>query len=68
MVQACDSVSHPFLSRVMPPPDVGSPGTLAHAPQARTAAIIGQGSGMSSHLLLGDPNLKELVTIEIEPR
>ena len=42
--------------------------TLAHAPQARSAAIIGQGSGMSSHLLLGDADLKQLVTIEIEPQ
>jgi spermidine synthase len=42
--------------------------TLAHAPWARTAAMIGQGSGMSSHLLLGHPNLKELVTLEIEPQ
>jgi spermidine synthase len=41
--------------------------TLAHVPNARTAAIIGQGSGMSSHLLLSSPNLKELVTVEIEP-
>ena len=41
---------------------------LAYAPRARTAAIIGQGSGMSSHLLLGNPNLKELVTVEIEPQ
>jgi predicted membrane-bound spermidine synthase len=42
--------------------------TLAHMPQARTAAMIGQGSGMSSHLLLSSPHLKELVTIEIEPQ
>jgi spermidine synthase len=41
---------------------------LAYAPKARTAAIIGQGSGMSSHLLLGSPALRELVTIEIEPQ
>jgi hypothetical protein len=32
------------------------------------AAIIGQGSGMSSHLLLGSPSLSQLVTIEIEPQ
>ena len=31
--------------------------TLAYAPQARNAAVIGQGSGMSSHLLLGSPTL-----------
>jgi spermidine synthase len=41
---------------------------LAYAPRARTAAVIGQGSGLSSHLLLGSPHLKELVTIEIEPQ
>ena len=40
---------------------------LAHAPQAEVAAVIGQGSGMSSHTLLGNPTLKRLVTIEIEP-
>lgn len=41
--------------------------TLAHAPQAKTAAVIGFGSGVSSHVLLGSPQLSELVTIEIEP-
>ncbi|MEP6620844.1 MAG: fused MFS/spermidine synthase [bacterium] len=40
---------------------------LAHAPQAHVAAVIGQGSGMSSHTLLGDPRLSKVVTIEIEP-
>ncbi|MEO7986988.1 MAG: spermidine synthase [Gemmatimonadales bacterium] len=42
--------------------------TLAHVPGARTAAVIGQGSGMSSHLLLGSAALESLVTIEIEPQ
>jgi spermidine synthase len=41
---------------------------LAHVPQARVAAIIGQGSGMSSSTLLGDPRLSRVVTIEIEPQ
>jgi spermidine synthase len=41
---------------------------LAYAPRAGTAAIIGQGTGMSSHLLLANQGLKELVTIEIEPQ
>ena len=41
--------------------------TLAHAPQARNVAIIGHGSGMSSHVLLGSPHVAEAVTIEIEP-
>ena len=40
---------------------------LAHAPKATNAAVIGQGSGMSSHTLLEDPGLKRVVTIEIEP-
>ena len=67
--RACDSVTSPV-------PLVGDPATqallpivtLAHMPRAKTAAIIGQGSGMSSHLLLGSPNLRQLVTIEIEPQ
>ena len=41
--------------------------TLAHAPGARNAAVIGQGSGMTSHYLLGSPGLEQLTTIEIEP-
>lgn len=41
---------------------------LAHVPDAKVAAIIGQGSGMSSHALLGDPKLSRVVTIEIEPQ
>jgi predicted membrane-bound spermidine synthase len=41
--------------------------TLAHAPNAKQGAVIGNGSGMSSHLLLGSPNLEKLVTIDIEP-
>jgi spermidine synthase len=40
---------------------------LAHAPSARRGAIIGHGTGMSTHLLLGSPALSELTTIEIEP-
>ena len=41
--------------------------TLAHRPDAREVAVIGQGSGMTSHLLLGSPNVRRLATIEIEP-
>ncbi|HYD51497.1 MAG TPA: fused MFS/spermidine synthase [Gemmatimonadaceae bacterium] len=41
--------------------------TLAHAPAARTAAVIGQGSGLTSHVLLASPRLARLETIEIEP-
>ena len=40
---------------------------MAHAPRAQYAAVIGQGSGMTSHFLLGSPTLRELKTIEIEP-
>ncbi|MGH7562256.1 MAG: fused MFS/spermidine synthase [Gemmatimonadales bacterium] len=40
---------------------------LAHAPEARNGAVIGHGTGMSSHFLLGSPRLERLVTIEIEP-
>jgi hypothetical protein len=41
---------------------------LAHNPGARRGAVIGHGSGMSSHELLGSPRLESLVTIEIEPQ
>jgi predicted membrane-bound spermidine synthase len=40
---------------------------LAHAPRARLAAVIGHGSGISSHHLLASPALRRLATIEIEP-
>jgi spermidine synthase len=40
---------------------------LAFAPAATEAAVVGQGSGMTSHYLLGSPNLRRVVTIEIEP-
>jgi len=40
---------------------------LAHVPGARTGAVIGHGTGMSSHFLLGSPRLEGLTTIEIEP-
>jgi spermidine synthase len=40
---------------------------LAHVPEAATVAVIGQGTGMSSHIILGSPAVRELYTIEIEP-
>jgi spermidine synthase len=36
------------------------------APQAKTAAIIGMGSGMTTHALLASPILERVDTIEIE--
>ena len=41
--------------------------TLAHAPRAADVAVIGFGSGMTSHVLLGSPYVRQVVTIEIEP-
>jgi spermidine synthase len=40
---------------------------LGHRPGAKTAAVIGFGSGMSTTVLLGSPTLERLDTIEIEP-
>ena len=42
--------------------------TLAYMPQAKLAAIIGEGSGMTSHFLLGSPPLQQAETNEIEPQ
>ena len=36
-------------------------------PEARTAAIIGWGSGLTTHTLLTDPRIDSVDTIEIEP-
>lgn len=41
--------------------------TLAHRLDAKNVAVIGQGTGMSSHSLLASTVLESLVTIEIEP-
>jgi len=40
---------------------------LALHPRARTVANIGLGSGLSTHVLLGAPNIERVDTIEIEP-
>lgn len=40
---------------------------LAHAPRAKLGAVIGQGSGITSHILLASPTLERVHTIEIEP-
>ena len=42
--------------------------TLAHNPQAREAAVIGFGAGMSTHFLLGSPAMDRVTTVEIEPQ
>ena len=40
---------------------------LTQMPQAKTAAVIGFGSGMSTDVILRSPNLRRVDTIEIEP-
>jgi len=42
--------------------------TLAHNPMAKQGLVVGQGSGLSSHMLLGSPHLESLTTVEIEPQ
>ena len=41
---------------------------LAYRPDARRSAVIGHGSGMSAHFLLGSPNMESVTTVEIEPQ
>lgn len=67
--QRCDSVTRPTPLMADAATQTLLPlVTLAHMPGATSGAVIGQGSGMSSHLLLGSSRLKSLVTIEIEPK
>ena len=40
---------------------------LGHRPEARTAAVIGLGAGMSTSVLLGSPSIERVDTVEIEP-
>ncbi len=40
---------------------------LAHDPGAKSAAVIGFGSGMSTDVMLRSPNIERVDTIEIEP-
>ena len=45
---------------------LGALGTILY-PEAKTAAVIGWGSGLSTHVLLTSPNIERVDTIEIEP-
>jgi predicted membrane-bound spermidine synthase len=65
---------HPLLGRAMVPLNDDESTqlllgvvTLAYAPRARNAAVVGIGSGMTSHVLLGSPRLASVLTVEIEP-
>jgi len=40
---------------------------LAHRPDAGSVAVIGHGSGLTTHVLLGSPALRRVTTVEIEP-
>ncbi|MCL2830227.1 MAG: fused MFS/spermidine synthase [Betaproteobacteria bacterium] len=40
---------------------------MLYQPNAKTAGVIGFGSGMSTHFLLGNPAIESVDTIEIEP-
>jgi spermidine synthase len=40
---------------------------LAHAPGTRKVAIIGHGSGLTTHVVLGSPSVERVDEIEIEP-
>jgi hypothetical protein len=45
---------------------IGALPLLSH-PKARSAAVIGFGTGMSTHVLLSSPRIETVDTIEIEP-
>jgi predicted membrane-bound spermidine synthase len=41
--------------------------SIAHHPNIRSAALVGFGSGVTSHFLLASPAIERLTTVEIEP-
>jgi predicted membrane-bound spermidine synthase len=67
-LQRCDSIARPaVLTGDAATQSLTPLISMAYVPGARTAAVIGYGSGMTSHVLLGNQRLEEVVTIEIEP-
>ncbi|MCL2626793.1 MAG: fused MFS/spermidine synthase [Cystobacterineae bacterium] len=40
---------------------------MLYRPEAQSVGIIGFGSGMSTHFVLGNPGIREVDTVEIEP-
>jgi predicted membrane-bound spermidine synthase len=40
---------------------------MLYRPDAKSVGIIGFGSGMSTHFVLGNPDVREVDTVEIEP-
>jgi spermidine synthase len=67
-LQRCDSVTKPAALTGDAATQALTPLiSMAYVPGARKAAVIGYGSGMTSHVLLGNPRLEEVVTVEIEP-
>jgi len=40
---------------------------MLYKPEAKTVGLIGFGSGMSTHYVLGNPEVREVDTVEIEP-
>jgi spermidine synthase len=66
--QRCDSVTQPAALTGDAATQALTPLiSMAYVPDARMAAVIGHGSGMTSHVLLANPKLEQVVTIEIEP-
>ena len=65
-----DGATHPHSRKVTPDDHtmvlLGALGPVHH-PQARTAAVIGLGTGTTSAVLLESPNITRVDTIEIEP-
>jgi spermidine synthase len=67
-LQSCESVTKPAALTGDAATQALTPLiSMAYVPGARKAAVIGYGSGMTSHVLLGNPKLEEVVTVEIEP-
>jgi predicted membrane-bound spermidine synthase len=61
-----DEVTQALLGLV-PLAHVSGVASAASAASAASVALVGHGSGLTADLLLGDPSLRSVVTVEIEP-
>ncbi len=62
------AIAEGLLSKDEPTMVLSAALPLTMYPQAQKVAVIGMGSGLTTHTALGSPNIERIDTIEIEPK